>query len=104
MTVNNATLFFVNNNEEVFLKSKLTALPLKEECIISKSMEYYFDPEPCMIHRSAVMKRIYMQIEEFLDQKLAIGEQKIAWTDFPDFIKEALVLEQGVKYVIPRLT
>ena len=38
--------------EEVY-RGTMTDLPLKEEIILSKSDEFFNDPNPCFIHRSA---------------------------------------------------
>jgi len=35
--------------------------------VLGLSLELYNDPEPCMIHRGAVLKRIYMQIIDALE-------------------------------------
>ncbi|MDR1000959.1 MAG: hypothetical protein LBL96_09220 [Clostridiales bacterium] len=40
----------------------ITALHLKDEVVISKSIEFYNDPEPCFIHRGAVCNRLYEEI------------------------------------------
>ena len=36
----------------------LKDLPLKEEIILEKSIQFFSDPEPCHIHRSAVAPRL----------------------------------------------
>jgi len=46
----------------VLLDKKLTGMPLREAAIIDATKEYYNDPYPCIIRRSAVMKIMFNQI------------------------------------------
>ena len=93
------TLYFMGDQGEMLVKKKLTALPLKEEFIIKKSIEFFNDPEPCMIHRSAVMKRIYMEINEFFLLVLKDGKQEVLWDNFPSFIKEGLDIQKKIRSI-----
>ena len=52
----------------------LAAAPLHffvppENVILDLSMEFFQDPQPCMIHRSAVLCRIYVELEEELEKR-----------------------------------
>lgn len=60
------TISFIDCNDNIICKEKLTSLPLKEECLISKSIELFNDCEPCIIHRTFVMKKIFFEIDEYL--------------------------------------
>ena len=51
----------------------LKDLPLKEEIILQKSVEFFDDPDPCHIHRSAVRVRLVAEP----------GPLLLAWADFP---------------------
>ena len=42
-------------------------LPVGEKTLITKSIEFFSDPEPCYIHRSAVQARLYAEFEGWLD-------------------------------------
>ena len=48
-------------NEKVIFQGKFIDLPIKETCIINKSIELFDDEDPCIIHQSYVIK-------EFADQ------------------------------------
>lgn len=37
-----------------------------DELIVRKSVEYFSDPEPCMIHRSAVASRLLAELQTAL--------------------------------------
>lgn len=71
--INKTFITFIDNKGKVILEQKLTSLSLREEALISKSIEFFNDPEPCMIHRSAVMKRMYMEISDLLSDFLQKG-------------------------------
>ncbi len=40
----------------------LTRATVPEGIMIEKSIEFFDDPEPCMIHRSAVQSRLFLEI------------------------------------------
>ena len=74
-----------NRNVEVKLEGRvlfsgnLEDLPLKEEWIIQKSVEFFNDPEPCFIHRGAVAVRL---LNEIWDSAGNSGAE-FAYADFP---------------------
>ena len=61
----------------VILECNFNRLPLKEKVVLEKSVEFFSDPEPCYIHRSAVMVRLLSEIWEFLDDRLNQGIESI---------------------------
>lgn len=83
-------LGFLNKEGEVLFERKLTAIPLKEEAIIRRSIEYFSDPEPCMIHRSAVMRRIFMEFGEFLNQNIEKGKLELLWNEIPEELRKII--------------
>ena len=46
----------------------LTAINIPENLIIELSIEFFDDPEPCQIHRGAVMRRVFMELTELLGE------------------------------------
>lgn len=67
----------------MLLKNRLASIPLKEESIIGQSIEIYNDPEPCMIHRSAVMSRMYMEMLEYFLGALKAGRSSHLYGTLP---------------------
>lgn len=61
----------------------LNALPLREDTVIRLSIEFFGDPEPCMIHRSAVMSRMYMELFDYLAAATASGLSEWAIEELP---------------------
>ncbi|MDR1636568.1 MAG: hypothetical protein LBR93_04450 [Treponema sp.] len=47
----------------------LQGLRFPEKLIIRKSMEFFRDPEPCFIHRSAVVSRLAAEIDLLLREQ-----------------------------------
>jgi len=65
----------------------LLALPVREERLIACSIAFFDDPAPCMIHRSAVMHRLYTELLDCLEQHLAQGHGRIGWQDLPEQVR-----------------
>lgn len=83
---------FINMQSDVILEKKLITLPINEALLIEKSIEFFNDPEPCMIHRSAVMKRLYIEIGNYIENLLQKNINEIYISSLPDFFKEYLNL------------
>lgn len=63
----------------------LKDIPLKETMILSKSVEFFNDPEPCHIHRGAVRVRLTAEIQQELEMKKdpsIPGPLLISYADF----------------------
>ena len=65
-------LLDLDGNELFYGKASL--LKLDEKIIIGLSIKYFDDDSPCFIHKSAVMKKIFCQIEIFFEDKIVLGE------------------------------
>lgn len=79
-----------DSSDKVLLKKKLTGLPLREEIVLARSLEWFNDPEPCMIHRSAVMKRLFIEWAEYLESIMASGKHEMPWDDVPAYLRQML--------------
>lgn len=99
MELSKIVLHFIDDSGRTILKKKLTSLPLKEKSILGKSEEWFSDPEPCMIHRSAVMKRIYLEISEYLEESLKRGMQEQSWRNLPDPIRNILDVRDEISFI-----
>ena len=74
--------------KEVF-RAPLVEISLKEEKVIEKSIEYFDDPEPCYIHRGAVVARL-------ADEMAAEAEKnggKLSGDEIPELYREVLAYE-----------
>lgn len=73
-----------SDGQEIY-KGLLSEVPLKENVILSKSIQFFDDPEPCHIHRRAVRVRLTEEIlqECIKDQLSPPGPKLLAYTDVP---------------------
>lgn len=82
----------IDKTGKVLFDSYVTSLPLKEEMIIDLSIEFFNDDEPCFIHRSAIMKRLFAEIEDSLVDGGFKSDEEILWEDLSDKIVKLIDL------------
>ena len=75
----------------------LKDIPLKESVILEKSIQFFNDPEPCHIHRSAVRVRL---TEELLRQLAVCDSPKACpllevYSDLPSIERFELILPEN---------
>ena len=87
----------IGENGDTILEKKLNHLPIKDDYVIAKSIEFFNDPEPCMIHRSAVLDRIFMEYMEYFEKLLINGE--LIRHELPESLRQILDIETAVKYL-----
>lgn len=61
-------LTFRDNKSHVIFEGVWHKIPFKETYIIGKCIELYGDPEPCFIHRSAALSRIFSEMIMLFDK------------------------------------
>jgi hypothetical protein len=83
---------FLSQQEKVLVRHRVLCLPIREDQLILKSIEFFNDPEPCMIHRSAVINRLYTEILDFLIRRLSGQGGTLDWSEFPSTLAAYLVL------------
>lgn len=93
----NFLVTIIGSDDKVIMEKKVSQLPLKEELIISQSIEFFNDPEPCMIHRTAVMKKIYMEFFSYFEELFSRG--KPVETKLPESLTKKLDINYEIKYV-----
>jgi len=57
------SLLTIKRNDEVIYQGNILDMPIKSDCIIKKSIELFDDDDPCIIHKSFVIKKY---VDEFL--------------------------------------
>ena len=72
----------VTQNGAVLYEGLWSELPMAEDVILEKSIEFFNDREPCAIHRGAVQVRLLAELEK-LSSSPAFHSQFCAWTGFP---------------------
>jgi hypothetical protein len=98
--MNKLSICFIDCEGRIILEQKLTSLPLREEVIRSKSIEFFNDPEPCMIHRTAVMKRLYMEIYNSLCDSLQNKNKEQLFKHLPEHIKSYICVPNNTMTII----
>lgn len=78
------TLAFEDGDGRVLRACPLTAVPLQEKTVLELSVAFFSDAEPCMIHRSAVMSRMYMELLDYFLAGLARGQSRFAAGGMPE--------------------
>ena len=76
-------IILLDNTGMVVFQGGITSIPLGEAIIIEKSIEFFNDHSPCFIHRSAVMKRLYVELEDFLEDGLKSGQTEWLFYELP---------------------
>lgn len=77
-------LTFYDQAGGMLLERRLTSVKLAEQAVLRLSMEFFSDPEPCMIHRSAVMSRMYMELLEYFLPRMREGACALRFADLPE--------------------
>lgn len=90
---------FLDCNNEILSEKRVIDIPLKEKTIISKSIEWFNDPEPCMIHRSAVMKRLYFELLEYLESQKNNGNRLLALETIPAPLLDMLDIDTKAAFI-----
>jgi hypothetical protein len=85
------TLIIISDGN-VLYDGPVHSLPIKEARVIEGSIEFYDDPEPCMIHRGAVISRYYTMIDKWISECDPEEERSFEITDFPEHISSLLEL------------
>ena len=79
-------IIVTNAAGNVLYDGRLTGLTLTEEMVKSLSVLFFDDPEPCEIHRSAVLSRVFMEIQEAIgsgeDTELSESDALAAYFSF----------------------
>ena len=57
-------VFFDETGTQLF-KEDFFFIPIKEEVLLAKCLEFFNDPAPCFIHRSAMTMRLLYEIEDY---------------------------------------
>ncbi len=100
MMLSTRALSFINNNNNVNLTYHITSLPLKEKCIIAKSIELFNYNQPCIIYKSFCIKSLYLEIKEYFDVLLSKGQMQVLWSSLPNYICEMLDINVKIDYIL----
>lgn len=83
--VGSSTVTLTDDNGQVLYEGRIYGLPLRENAILQKSIEFFNDPDPCYKHRGAVHVRMWSDIEKHLIQ---IGSRSVRFNSLPEEFRE----------------
>ena len=72
----------VKLNNDILYDGLFDDLPIAEDVMIAKSIEFFNDKEPCSIHRGAVQVRLVAELETLLSDP-GFKDLFLAYTGFP---------------------
>ncbi|HEY5561978.1 MAG TPA: hypothetical protein VIK72_09545 [Clostridiaceae bacterium] len=90
---------FLDKRNVVVRSCKITSLPINEQIIISKSIKFYNDPEPCFIHRSALIKIIIIEMDEYFYSMSKEGIDEIKFSVFREKFMDTLEIGKEVESI-----
>ncbi len=93
-------LQFNGENGEKIVKCKLFSIPLREDAVLQACIEFFADPEPCMLHRSAAMSRMYMELQEYFLKVWNEGNDCCSFSDIPEKLRSHLDILQFTDVVV----
>lgn len=71
-------------------------IPIKEQWVIKKSIQFFEDPEPCYIHRGAVVMRLNEEVMKVLEHCVEVDP--ICAEKIPKEVLEYIDLEEIVSF------
>ena len=54
---------------EILYEGSFSEMPIREDYVIEKSIELYKEEEPCIIYRTHIAKKLYLEIMDAFDCK-----------------------------------
>lgn len=74
----------IRSGDQLLYEGFLREIPIKESIIIEKSIYFFDDPEPCFIHRNAVIVRLVSELHsELLERDSQTpGPLLLSYADF----------------------
>ncbi|QVK17392.1 hypothetical protein KHQ81_11100 [Mycoplasmatota bacterium] len=71
----------IKKNEEIIFQGNILDIPIKNEFIIQKSIEVFDDDDPCVIHKSYVVKQF---VDDLLDKTNLKEKKEVNLTNYKD--------------------
>lgn len=88
-------IIFFDEFDNIILKTEMTDLPLKDNYVVNKSFELFSDPEPCIIHRTFIIKNFYIKLDDFINEsKYYNPKLEFCWSKIPEYIRNAINLDK----------
>lgn len=92
------SIAFFDADGKCLYNGKLSSMQFKEESVIGWSEEFFNDDEPCIIHRSFIIKKMIFEMETFLLAINGLTFYELDWDSVPEKIRH-LPGFKGIKSV-----
>lgn len=86
MDIRKLVVTFTGEGNRMLAQHRMVGLPIRERQLVERSIELFHDPEPCMIHRSAVTQRIYEEFLSFVSSRIPEQGGAVEWNEIPSRI------------------
>ena len=88
-------LIFFDGNNDIILESELVELDLNEDYILREAIKRFNNPEPCIIHRTHIIKKFHIEFYNFIEEaKKEVIKNEFIWSNTPMYIREAINLNK----------
>lgn len=77
----NNKIIIKDHDEKIIYNGLILDMPIKEEYIIKKSIDIFDDEDPCIIHKSYVIKKIVDEFLKYISSK-DYSQIKLSTCDF----------------------
>lgn len=81
-----------NQAGDIVFNNKIMNLQLPEHLVIEKSIKWFNDPDPCFIHKSAVMKRLFIELEDHIIKE---SNTKVLIEELPETLQRMFEKYEG---------
>jgi hypothetical protein len=92
----------IDFDNNTIYEDRFSSLPIKEDGIISESMELFHDGEPCIIYRTYITKKFFQELENYLECMLKKGIEEVDYDILPGWVKKMLDIESKTKKLLIR--
>ncbi len=95
-------ILFLDEYDNTILYSELTELKLNDGYVLDQAIKKFRDPEPCIIHRTIIMQKFYIEFDDFLNNFKDMNKNnEFLWSKIPKDINEAIDLnELPFKFIV----
>ncbi len=90
-------MLLAGQDNNIIFNGCVSALPVSEEGIKKKSRELFNDGEPCIIHRTYIIKKFYFDMEQYMDHLLNKRIGKVSYNKLPVWIREMIGIKGEMK-------
>lgn len=89
-----------DQNNKVIYQDHITSLPIRDEGMINKSKELFYDSEPCIIHKTFIIKQFFFKLDNYLNDLAEHSIQEVSYDMLPDWITKMVKMDTHTKMLL----